>query len=399
MEPLAITGLGITGPLGVGRSAWYRCMKEPAGHQAFRRNSSVLSSDKFPDAVVAEAWGFDAKDYLGTKGLRNFDRLTKLMIVAAKLALEDAGLKRAGAFTHLPGSQIGLCSSTAYGSLESITELKTVTEREDPRYLNPARFPNTVINSAAGYVSIWEELKAPNVTIVDGNCGALDAVLTCSTHLEHGRASAFLMGGGEALSEALYLAFDKLGIVAEGESFSNPGASDSAGMRLGEGAAFLCLEARHGAESRQFPYMIEIRGYGTAFEAPDSEAVLVHASAAAVARASLSAVADAGLQPSDIELVVTSLSGIPQFDEAELEGIEEAIGEGAAVVAPKSRYGETFGASGALACVSAVGWMTDVPLSGLIRGSNVVSPKHVLVLAVGYYGNASAVVLSHKEAE
>ena len=58
-----------------------------------------------------------------------------------------------GAFVGpLRPDQIGVCSSTAYGSLDSITELNLVAELEDPRYINPARFPNTVINAAAGYV-------------------------------------------------------------------------------------------------------------------------------------------------------------------------------------------------------------------------------------------------------
>ncbi len=55
---------------------------------------------------------------------------------------------------------MGISSATAYGSLDAIAELNRVAELEDPRYINPQRFPNTVINAAAGYVSIWEGLHA-----------------------------------------------------------------------------------------------------------------------------------------------------------------------------------------------------------------------------------------------
>jgi len=394
MQPLAITGLGIAGALGIGKKVWFEALAQENTEQFFG-GSHVLARDRFPNAHAAEVRDFDASQYLGPKGLRNFDRLTKLLIVAAKLALEDAGLKRNGEFVGLRGDQVGICSSTAYGSLESITELKIVSELEDPRYLNPARFPNTVINSAAGYVSIWEDLRAPNVTIVDGNCGALDAALTCSTHLDHGRANAFLMGGGEALSEALYLAFQKLGIVAEGTMTYNPGHQNSQGMRVGEGAAFLCLEPPALAAQRGKSYSAIITGYGTAFEAPESEAVLVHASSEAVRRAVVAALRDAGLDGTAIDLVVSSASGVEAFDQAELLGIKQALYDDVPVAAPKTRYGETFGAAGALACVCAVGWLSGLPCRLLINGRLAKTPRRILVLAVGYYGNVSAVVLTH----
>src|SRR5207253_1373688 len=123
---------------------------------AFRHESSVLSAEKIPNPLAAEVWGFDAAAFLGSKGLRNHDRLTLFLLVAAKQALEDAGLKQNGVHTGYGPDRIGLCSATAYGSLDSIDELVNVAE-QDPRFLNPNRFPNTVINSAAGYVSIWED--------------------------------------------------------------------------------------------------------------------------------------------------------------------------------------------------------------------------------------------------
>ena len=203
---------------------------EAAAKRAFTGEPEVLTREKFPEAHSAEVWGFDPNAHLGDKGHRNFDRLTKYLIVAAKLALEDAGVKKDGKFVGaLAPEQVGICSSTAYGSLDSITELNLVAELEDPRYINPARFPNTVINAAAGYVSIWEDLRAPNATIVDGNCGSIDAVLSCETHLAHRRADAFLVGGGDVITEVLYLALRRLGAIA-----SHVGASDATAPQAGD---------------------------------------------------------------------------------------------------------------------------------------------------------------------
>src|SRR4051794_39440714 len=167
MQSLAITGLSVVSPVGVGRAAFFAALSDPeaAKKRAFAGPRSVLTDARFAHAHVAEVSDFDAAQYLGDKGLRNFDRMTRLLVVAAKHALEEAGLKRDGAFLDLAPERIGICAATAYGSLDSITEINRVAELEHPRYLNPSRFPNTVINSAAGYVSIWEGLEGPNVTI------------------------------------------------------------------------------------------------------------------------------------------------------------------------------------------------------------------------------------------
>src|SRR5262249_35148855 len=153
---------------------------------------------------------------------------------------------------------------------------------EDARYINPAKFPNTVSNSASGYVSIWEDLRALNVSVSDGNCGALDAVACADIYLETRRADALLVGGAEAMSEALYLAFRRLGVVGKG-------------TRLGEGAALLALEPLEHALARKANVRAEVIGYGTAFHGPDGEE-LIFASAEAMESAVRMAIADAGVE-------------------------------------------------------------------------------------------------------
>ena len=403
MTPYAITGVGLVSPLGTGYPAFERELARWAAepHGVFRSDRSLLDPARVADPLTAECLAFDAKEHLGDKGLRNFDRLTKLLIVCGKLALEDAGLKRDGVHKLAP-DRVGVCSATAYGSLEAITEAVQVTELEAPHLLNPNRFPNTVSNAAAGYVSIWEDLRAPNVTVVDGNCGALDAVLSGGTHLRNGRADAFLVGGGEALSEALYVAFRKLGVLADGTRKFAPGAADSQGMRLGEGAAYFCLEQADFARSRGARIRAEVIGYGNAFEPPPSEAQIVHVSSDAVSRAIRMALSDAELTPGPTVVVARAQSGIVNFDAAELAGIRATVS--APIAAPKAIFGETCGAGGALAIACGLAWLTGVAVAPIVDdaagklGDQTGATRrreirHVLVTAVGYYGNASAVIL------
>lgn len=382
MTPRAITGLGIACALGTGAEAFFRAMGAGPARLSERPPAPVTSFDvsKYEGRTlpIVEVPSFDPTKYLGDKGLRTLDRLTKLLVVAARLCLHDAGFKKDNAWAHLSGDRVGVCCSNAYGSLEAITELDRVAKLEDARYINPAKFPNTVSNSASGYVSIWEDLRALNVSVSDGNCGGLDAVACADIFLATRRAEAILTGGGEAMSEALFLAFEKLGALGE--------------TRIGEAAAFLALEEAEAARARGAKVLALVTGYGTAFVAPSDESTLIFASREAIGRAVRQAIADAGLEPKDVDAVASSVSGLARFDAEELAVLAEVVPH-ACVAAPKTVLGETLGAGGAVAMAAALAWLGGAAPSPIVRGSAPAGVRNVLVTAVGYYGNASAVVL------
>jgi 3-oxoacyl-(acyl-carrier-protein) synthase len=122
--------------------------------------------------------------------------------------------------------------------------------------------------------------------------------------------------------------------------------------------------------------------------------VLVHASARSVERTIEMALRDAELTPSAIDAVCASVSGMASFDRAELSAIASVLGPDVPVVAPKTLYGETFGASGALGIASALAWLSGVPLAPVLSGTIKPRLDRVLVLTVGFYGNASAVIVA-----
>lgn len=391
MRPRAVTGLGIASALGTGAQAMFDSLRDgrasAAGDSSPARIQSFDAS-AYRDPAIVEVPGFDPTKYLGDKGLRTLDRLTKLLVVAARLSLHEAGLKRDNQWAALSPDRVGVCCSNAYGSLEAITELDRVAVLEDARYINPAKFPNTVSNSASGYVSIWEDLRALNVSVSDGNCGALDAISCADIFLETGRADAILTGGGEAMSEALFLAFEKLGVL--GKPFSESGRS-----RLGEGAAFLVLEPMELARLRGAKVLATITGYGTCFLAPKEDSTLLFASAQALERAITQALDDANVTAKDVDLVVSGMSGIARFDDEERAAIDKTIGAARPVpiAAPKLLFGETLGAGGALGMAAALAWLDGARPTCLVAGNAPSSVETVLVTSVGYYGNASAVVM------
>lgn len=385
MTPRAITGLGIVSAIGIGREAFLEGLLDatPLAERTQRKMDS-FDATRFENPPIAEVPEFDAAKYLGDKGLRTLDRLTKLMVVAARLALADSRLKQDGQFVKASPERVGIVSSNAYGSLEAITELDRVATLEDARYINPAKFPNTVSNSASGYVSIWEDLRALNVAVSDGNCGGIDTFACADVFLEASRADALLVGGGEAMSEPLFLAFEKLGALGKQTILS-------------EGAAFFALESMPFAKERNATIMADVIGYGTAFIPPDDESLLIHASEEAMEAAIRAALVDAECDASQVDGVVSSLSGLRGFDTKEMNALRNVFPDDVGIVSPKAVLGESLGAGGSMGVATGVLWLGGHRPHAITRegarGAADQHPNIVVVTSLGYYGNASALVL------
>lgn len=398
MLPQAITGYGVVSAVGIGREAFEAalqsgmplCDRVPAPIVTFDtakyERGSLEGGEHQPrygnaSTLVTEVPDFDPTKYLGDKGLRTLDRLTKLMVVATRMALHDSGLKVDGKHVATSAERVGVISSNAYGSLETITELDRVAILEDARYINPAKFPNTVSNSASGYVSIWEDLRALNVAVSDGNCGGLDTFAAADLYLESDRADAFLVGGAEAMSEALFLAFQRLEFIAKG-------------ARLAEAAAFFAFERHDHAMARGARILAETVGFGTAFRPPPNEHSLVHASPEALGQAVVMALDDANLTPEQIDVVAASHAGIPRFDREEAKALASVLPDSVPIAGPKVLFGETLGAGGSMGVAAALAWFGGITPSPILRGPVPRKPlRHVLVTSLGFYGNASALIL------
>ena len=162
---------------------------------------------------------------------------------------------------------------------------------------------------------------------------------------------------------------------------------------MGEGVAYLVCERRKDAEARGARIHAVIAGYGTAFEPPTEDAFLLNASPVAIGRAIRIALADAGLPASAVSLVCASASGLSRYDAAELHAIEQVIGTDVAVAAPKALFGEAFAGSAAMGMAAACAWIDGVAPAPLVSGRAPARVDVVVVTAVGYYGNASAVVI------
>jgi len=377
---IVITGIGVVAPNGIGKEEfWANCFAGVSGIKPI----TLFDVSKYRCRWAGEISNFQPEKYLGPKGLRNLDRTTLLALVAAKLAIDDARLE----ITDENRNDIGVVLGTN-GSIHSISEFDKEGLREGPRYVNPAHFPNTVINSPASQVAIRYGLKGLNTTISTGFTASLDAIGYAMDMLRLGRVKVLLVGGAEELCIQTYLGFYKLSLLALTPNGSlptfAPGRVEGHGTILGEGAVFLICESEAEAQIRRVEPLAIIEGYGTCF---DPKAMYRYdPEAKGACTAVRAALVDAGIEPEELKSISSCANGVYGCDTTARQIVDKVLRgrQVARVFALKGLLGETFSADGALRLAAAIG--------GIDLDAGVVCPS-VLVEGSGPIGTSSAVVL------
>lgn len=352
---IVITGIGVLAPNGIGKEAFWKAIKEGVSGI---KPVSVFDTGNLRSKLAGEIKDFNPEAILGPKGLRNLDRSTKLVLSAAKLALDDAGIGTpiAEEETDIFGVSLG----TTMGSVWSISEFDKEGLREGPRAVNPALFPNTVINSPASHVSISYNIQGFNSTISTGFCSSLDAIYYAMNMINSYEYKVVLTGGVEELCEQTYKGFHKIGHLAGSrpgkEEINCPFDKRRNGILFGEGACIVVLEELRRAKARKAHIYAEVLGYGTAFD-PDSKNIY-SPKARGASHAIRLCLDDARLEPKEIDYVSASANSTLDCDAMETAAIKDVF-EGragdVAVSSIKSMIGESFSNAGAMNLAGSIG--------------------------------------------
>lgn len=351
-QDIVITGVGIVASNGIGKDAFWDALEN--GKSGIKP-VALFETDFMRTKLAGEIRDFDAKTYLGEKGLRLLDRSTKLVNVAAKLALEDANFQ----VTEQNTDQVGVVLGTTLGSVWSISEFDKTALTEGPRYVNPALFPNTVINSPASQVSIRFGIKGFNTTIATGFTSTLDALKYACDFIRWGRAKAVLVGGVEELCLQTYLGFYKLQFLSgskEGQEEINcPFDRRRNGIVFGEGSGMFLIEDRQSAEERGAHIYCRISSQG--YEFVPYRLNKYHKLGTGIRKAMREALEEAELEAGKIDYISANANSTKEADQIEAEAIEDIFSRAkdVPVSAIKSMVGETFSASGAMQIASSVG--------------------------------------------
>lgn len=352
---IVITGIGVLASNGIGKDAFWAALR--AG-QSGVKPVTLFDTSTTRSKLAGEITGFTPEEYLGNKGLRTFDRSTKLVLSAAKLALDDGGFKYP--LDEDLSLRTGVALGSTLGSVWSISEFDKEGLRGGPRSVNPALFSNTVINAPASQISIRFNIKGFNATISTGFAASLDAIDYAVNLMKLYDYDVVLSGGVEELCIQTFLGFHKIGHLAgsrDGKSEVNcPFDKRRNGIVLGEGACILILEELEHAKKRGATIYAEILGYGTSFD-PKSKNIY-SPKAEGAAKAMKFALEDAKINAGDIDYISATANSTLDCDVMETRAVNRVFGDEAKKVpisSIKSMIGDTFSASGAMNVAASVG--------------------------------------------
>lgn len=344
---VAVTGIGVVSPLGIGREEMWRSVSE--GRSGAGLITRFDASD-WPVRVACEAHGFDPSDFMDRRASRRMDRNAQLAVASARLALADSGLP-----LDRDGEGIGaIIGNGGSGATAREEQHRIMLERGADR-VSPFAIPLSVANMGAGQVSMELGLHGPVTAVCTACAAGSDAIGTAVDVLRRGDARAMLAGGADALVTPYFVAgFDAMRVLShrndDPAGAARPFDRDRDGFLVGEAGAVLVLEPLDDARARGAEVICEIAGYGASADAhhitdPDP-------TGEPQAQAVAAAVADAGLSPDQVDHVNAHGGASKPGDPTEIRALQLALGEEAAarvaVSATKSMHGHCMGATGAL---------------------------------------------------
>ncbi|MGP3973978.1 beta-ketoacyl synthase N-terminal-like domain-containing protein [Streptomyces sp. 8N114] len=252
-----ISAWSAVSPWGLHRDAF------TAGLTSGRRAVAPLDPEEWdvPFHAAGLVPDFDVRAVLGRKGTRSMDRITGMAVSAVGQLLTDDSEERLDGV----GDSTGLALGTSMGSAQSMMDFTRDSLTSSRPYLvDPARFPNTVMNCAAGQSAIWHRLRGPNATVAGGRATGLLSLRYALRLCKAGRAPAMLCGAVEEFSRArAWLEWHARRDTARRDTADTAAAVGVPADRvLGEGAAMWLLEhpedaAAHGRRTIATPLGLE----------------------------------------------------------------------------------------------------------------------------------------------
>lgn len=345
-----ITGIGVVSPNGVGKDDFWQGIKK--GRSGIKP-ITIFDPSFYKTKLAGEISDFSPEEFLGSQGLKNFDRATKLVCSAAKLALDDSGFQ----ITEQNTEDVGVVTGTTL-AFWSIAEISREIVEDGPQFTTAGIFAGTTINSVSSQISIRHNIKGFNSTISTGYTASMDALKYAVNFIKLGRAKAVLVAGVEGLTFASFTGFYKIGFLAgiNGEEVSCPFDKRRNGIVLSEAAGVILIEEEEHARARKANIYAELAAVENTFYA--FRAAKYDPKARGITKTMFKALDNAGLQEEEIDYISASANSVPQQDMLETMAIKEVFNIYASqipVSALKSMVGESVSAAGVLQIVAAIG--------------------------------------------
>jgi 3-oxoacyl-[acyl-carrier-protein] synthase II len=317
---------------------------------------------EFASQIAGECTDFDPLQHMAKRRLRECARFIQLAIVASAEAIKSAGFEPTDEEKQRVGTFIGV----GFCGLEVFEDTCRTLFDKGPRRVSPYFIPSVISNLAPGQVTLDWGFKGPSYTHTSACASGAHAIGDAFRWIQRGEIDAAVAGGAEAaVTPVGVAAFASMRALSrrndEPELASRPFDSGRDGFVIAEGAGILILEEREAAIGRGADILAEIVGYAATSDA--YHMVQPAPEAEGAQRAMKLALADAKLDPEDIDYVNAHGTSTPMGDVGELIAIQKIFGahatHGLAVSSTKSMTGHLLGAAGGLEPILCVLGMRD----------------------------------------
>lgn len=347
MRRIVITGLGVVGPLGADiETTWSRLIEGQSGIGPI----TLFDATDYTSRVGGQADDYDPGAWFDVKDQRKHDRFVQFALVAARMALQDAGLTIGEDIAERVGTYVG----SGIGGVGTLCEVTLVLDAKGPRRVSPFTIPKIIINMAPGMISIETGARGPNFSAVSACATGNHCIGEAFRAIRNGHADACIAGGAEAPLVPLAVAgFARMRALSTNNDdptgASRPFDAGRDGFVISEGAGLLILEELEFARARGARIYAEIVGYGLNSDAhhitqpsPGGEGAV---------RCMKLTLQDAGLDPADVQYINAHGTSTPFNDKTESLAIRTLFGDHAdrlAVSSTKSMHGHLLGAAGGM---------------------------------------------------
>ena len=353
MKRVVVTGMGAITPIGNNVKDYWSNIKEGVSGAA---EITHFDTTKFKTKFACEVKGFNTADFFDRKEARKYDKFTQFALVAADEAIVDSGAK----FEELDTYRIGVIWGSGNGGMQTFQDEVTAFAKGDgtPRF-SPFLIPKTIVDIAAGVISIKHGLHGVNFATVSACATSTTAMIEAFNHIKWGKADMIVSGGSDAaITESGIGGFSSLKALStrneDPETASRPFDVNRDGFVMGEGAGAIILEEYEHAIKRGAKIYAEVVGGGQKGDAYHLTGT--HPEGLGAQLGMKEALDEAGITPDEVDYINMHATSTPIGDPSELIGIEKVFGkrDSLSLSGTKSMTGHLLGAAGAIEAIATI---------------------------------------------
>lgn len=351
MRRIAVTGIGVIAPTGVGRERVWEALVE--GRSGISRIDDFDTSN-LKTNIAGVCRDFRPEEMFDEREMSRLDRVSQLAIAATEMATREAGLTNG----QLDSYDAGVFLGTGFGGQGSIEEFCGAFFSNGKGRRSAIAIPKSMYNASSSNIAIRFKTRGPNITVTTACSSGANAIGQAFHLIQHGHAERMIAGGVDApITPVVMDAWKEMRVLSTKneppERACKPFSANRDGFVLSEGAGIVMLEDLEMAAARGAHIYAEVIGYGSTADAshitfpdPDGES-----------HAITRALKDAGVNPNEIDYINAHGTATKLNDASETEAIKRVFGSRAYEIpcsSIKSMLGHSMGAAGAIEFIATV---------------------------------------------